>query len=272
MDGLVLEDLRQLASVEFGHAYSEVARLRGLRDLSNATTLFSASTAGYMGSLDSLLSVANRQPKQTGVAGLGFITSGSSVVASPLVTTFGSRILARRAAQKLKSLNIPNADDVTNQFDEHRQRLEHLISAAEPSEKELLKALDVRCSVYQLHNAIFDTRNDARLLSKRTARKDLAERLFFSSIVGGTNIARGSQLAVAGFRYYDSPKNAFRLVASASTVFIGGSGVWTADNIQGKIREELLDERLKASRLSVHAKLLTDLENLQRMEDQMSVY
>lgn len=272
-DGQVLQDLRDLASIEFGRIYCEVAGIRSLRDLSNVTAFLSASTAGYMGSLDSLLSVANRKTRQTGVAGLGFITSGASVAASPLITSLGSKIASKRAAQELKESNIYDADQLTlDQFEQHRQLLERLSSGADPAEKLLLKALDTRRSVYQLHNAILNARSDARLIAKRTARRDLAERLFFSSIVGGTNIARGTQLAIAGFHYYDSSKDVFRLVASASTAFIAGSGVWTVDNLQGKIREELLNKRLKTAKLSVHAKLATDLENLQLMEDQMSVY
>ena len=271
-DGLVLRDLRELVSNEFNHAYCEVARFRGVRDASNATALFSGAAAGYMGSLQSLLSVANRHPHQTGVAGLGFITSGSSVAATPLIVKFSGHAARSGAAKKLHKHGIGFPDSPKDQFDVHRARFEQLVSAAPPAETSILTALNARSTIYRLHNEIIDARDQDRLDLKRKSNRDLVERLFFSSIIGGTNIARGAQLVVAGFHYGDVPKENFKLVASASTAYIAGSAVWTADNIQSKVREELLERKIKAGKLSVHGKLLRDLEDLQQMEDQISVY
>lgn len=270
-DGLVLQDLRDLVSNEFYNAYCEVAKLRGVRDSSNATALFSATAAGYMGSLQSLLSVANYHPQQTGVAGLGFITAGSSVAATPLLVKLGGSIASRGAANKLKQSGVTRVVP-QGQFESHRARFEQLVSNAPPSETALLTAIDARNTIYKLHNEILDARDLGRTEVKRQSGRDLAERLFFSSIVGGTNIARGSTLVVAGFKYGTVPEKNFKLVAAASTAFIAGTGVWTADNIQSKVREELREKKFKAGKLSVHGKLLQDLEDLQEMEDQMSVY
>jgi hypothetical protein len=94
--------------------------------------------------------------------------------------------------------------------------------------------------------------------------------MFYSTIVGGTQAARGTQLAVAGFKYFDESRKAFPLVAAASTTYIAGSGVWSLDNIQGKIREEVA--RRKSTTTSVHAKLLEDMDDLENMDDQMSIF
>jgi len=270
-DGHVLQDLRELASREFYHAYSEVAQLRCVRDTANATALFSAAAAGYMGSLQSLLSVANRHPRQTGVAGLGFITAGSSVVVTPLIVKLGGSLARKRAAGILERNGVTPTPP-QEQFDLHRARFEQAVSEAPPSERSLLKAIDARNTIYKLHNEMLDARDHDRSVLRHKSKRDLAERLFFSTIVGGTNIARGSQLVVAGFHYGDMPKENFKLVASASTVFIAGSGVWMADNIQSKVREKLLERRIRVGKLSVHGRLLSDLEDLQQMEDQISVY
>ncbi len=270
-DGLVLQDLRELVSAEFAHSYCEVAQLRGVRDASNAAAFLSSAAAGYMGSLQSLLAVADRHPHQTGVAGLGFITAGSGVAATPLLVKLGGAVAKRRAVSKLNQRGV-STDLPEDQLELHRAKFEQVVSAAPPSEKSLLAALDARSTIYRLHNEMLDARDHDRAALKRRTRRDLAERLFFSTIVGGSNIARGTQLVVAGFHYADVPTTNFKLVASASTVFIAGSGVWTADNIQGKVREELLERKIKAGKLSVHGKLLQNLEDLEEMEDQISVY
>jgi len=270
-DGHVLQDLRTLVSDEFQHAYCEVAKLRSVRDLSNATALFSGAAAGYMGSLQSLLSVANRHPNQTGVAGMGFITAGSSVAATPIIVKLGSNLARKRAANRLEHHEITKVSPGA-QFDLHRARFEQLVASAPPSERTLLTALDARNTIYKLHDGMIDARDQDREFIKRKARRDFMERMFYSSIIGGSNIARGSQLVVAGFHYGDNPEENFRLVAAASTVFIAGSGVWTADNIQSKVREELLESKIRRGKLSVHGKLLRDLEDLQQMEDQIRAY
>jgi hypothetical protein len=273
VDGLILVDLKELAEQEFLDAYCDVARLRANRDLSNLTTLVGASSAGYLGSLNSLLSVANRSPKQTGVAGLGFITSGSTVMVSPLVTSLGSDLSRRRAQSRLSAFGVEAHDVSLAKLDQHCKYFGQVIAKADDADKRLLQALNARRSVYNLHNAILLARGEWRSDLRLRSRRDLAERLFFSTVVGGTNIARGSQLALAGFHYFDSPPDTFRLVASASTAYIAGTGMWTVDNLQGKFREELIQRKLKkATKLSVHARLLEDLEQLKMMEDQMSLY
>lgn len=273
VDGLVLLDLKDLTEKEFVDAYCDVVQLKTNRDLANLTTLVGASAAGYGGSLNSLLSVANHEPKQTGVAGIGFITAGSTVMLSPLISAMGSELSKRQALSRLSVLNLKASDISLARLDHHCQCLEQAIAKAEDADKILLQALEARRSVYNLHNAILITRSKWRSDSRSRSRRELAERLFFSSAVGGTNIARGCQLALAGFRYFDSPPNTFRLVASASTGYIAGTGIWTVDNVQGKLREELIKRKLKkASKLSVHGRLLEDLDQLDMMEDQMSLY
>jgi len=48
--------------------------------------------------------------------------------------------------------------------------------------------------------------------------------------------------------------------------------VWTFDNLQGKAREEIAKANLKKAKLSVQARLADDLDSLEEMEDQMSIY
>jgi hypothetical protein len=271
-DGLVLKDIRDLTCAEFAHSYCDVVRLRAKRDIGNGAALFGAATAGYMGSLQSLLSVANRQPKQIGVAGTGFITSGASVVAAPLITKYGGDYFSKRAEKKLDGIILDDNEAARARFDQNRQRLESLIASASADDTEVLKALSARQAVYSLKNKMFDSRHEFRVHHRITAKRELLERQFFASIIGGTNIARGSQLAVAGFKHYDNSRNIFRLVTSASVCFIAGTGVWSFDNVQVKAREEIAKSKLKNAKLSVEARLADDLDSLEDMEDRMSLF
>lgn len=272
VDGQVLNDIRDLTTAEFHKSYREIAGHHGARNMANATTLFGAGTAGYAGSLQSLLSVTDRIPQQTGVAGIGFMTSGASVVASPLLIHWSEQNSKNRASAKLEKLHVGANVGAAERFASDRKRLEHLIQTADPSEKELLVALGARSTVYTLHSTIFDSRHAIRQNERQRAHKDLKERMFFSTIVGGTQIARGAQLAVAGFEYPDDKQTLFKLAASASTAYIVGTGVWTLDNVQSKIREEATRRRLHKAKMSVHANLLTDLDTLDDMDNQMSIY
>ena len=270
VDGLVLNDLRDLTVSEFQFAYRDICRLRTARDTATATTAFGAATAAYGGSLQSLLSIANREPKQIGAAGIGFITSGSSVMVSPMLVHWAGHRARNRAQATLESAGVISHDVAAESFDQHREELAGLIAKADASDKELLQALDARKSVYDLQNNLLDARQLTRVAVEKRLKKELHERMFFSTIVGGTQVARGTQLCVAGFKYFDAPTKSYPLVAAASTTYIAGSGVWTLDNIQGKLREEAA--RLKPVATSVHGKLLEDLEDLENMDNQMSIF
>lgn len=270
VDGLVLHDLRDLTVSEFQFTYRDISRLRTARDTATATTVFGAATAAYGGSLQSLLSVANREPKQIGAAGVGFITSGSSVVASPMLIHWAGHHARNRAQAKLESVGITSPDVAASSFDDHRKELADLVAKADSTDKQLLEALGARQSVYDLQNNLLDARQLTRAAVEKRLKKELHERMFFSTIVGGTQVARGTQLCVAGFKYFDAPTKSYPLVAAASTTYIAGSGVWTLDNIQGKVREEAARKRPVST--SVHGKLLEDLEDLENMDNQMSIF
>ncbi len=273
VDGLVLRDLRDLTVSEFQYSFSDIARLRSARDAATLTTAFGAATAAYGGSLQSLLSVADREPKQVGVAGIGFITSGSSVIASPMLIHWAGHHARFRARAKLESAGVTARVIAAENFDAHRKELAELIARADSSDKQLLQALDARKTVYDLQNELLDAREETREAIDKRIKKEYHERMFYSTTVGGTQVARGAQLAVAGFKYFDAATKSYPLVAAASTTYIAGSGVWTLDNIQGKLREEIARKRATTiTTTSVHAKLLEDMDDLENMDDQMSIF
>lgn len=272
-EGEILKDVRELVSWEFAYAYCQIRELRGVRDAATLTALVGASTAGYLGSLNALLSVANRAPTQVGTAGIGFITSGSSVVVAPLVNILGGKLANKQARATLDANNISTSEFIADKFAQDRLRCEQALAAmASDSDAQAMRALTTRASVYALHQNIFDARKQAKHLDSGISKRELKERMFFSSVVGGCNIARGIQLALAGFRYSNSPSTAFKLVASASTGYIVGSGFWTLDNIQGQIREERIKQKLAKAKPEAESALEKQLHDLEIMEDQMSIY
>lgn len=271
-DGLVLKDIRDLTCAEFAHSYCDVVRLRAQRDIGNVEALIGASTAGYLGSLNALLAVADRNNKQIGVAGIGFMTSGSSVVTAPMLTKLCGNLAVKRAEKKLEGILLDDNEATRARFEQNRAKLESLIASANSNDKNLLQALDARDAVYSLKDKMFNSRHEFRVNHRRKAKRELVERQIFASIIGGANIARGAQLAAAGFHYTNEPKTIYRVVASSATCYIAGSGVWTFDNIQGKVREEVAKANLKKAKLSVQGRLNDDLDALEQMEDQMSIY
>ncbi len=271
-DGLVLKDIRDLTCAEFAHSYCDVVRLRAQRDIGNVEALIGASTAGYLGSLNALLAVADRNNKQIGVAGIGFITSGSSVVTAPMLTKLCGDLAVKRAEKKLQGILLDDNEATRARFEQNRAKLESLIASANSNDTNLLQALDAREAVYALKDKMFNSRHEFRVNHRRKAKRELVERQIYASIIGGANIARGAQLAVAGFHYTNQPKTIYRIVASSATCYIAGSGVWTFDNIQGKVREEIAKANMKKAKLSVQGRLNDDLDALEEMEDQMSIY
>jgi hypothetical protein len=271
-DGDIVSDIRDLACVQFANYYMKSQKAKVTRDTGTVLTLAGAATGGYLGSLNSLLAVTNHNPQGAGVAGIGFIVSGAIVALTPLLVGAAGKISSHITEHKLQQVLGNLNTKTTEAFEADRQRLSDLIAKTDKSELALFNGLSTRTSAYELQTAIFE--NQIEVAQKQAQRQDrsLRERLVFSSLVGGSNLARGVQLELAGFKYDNSPSQAFLLTATASTTYMAGAGIWVLNTLQDRVRAEMLKRKTQGAQLSVKAKLEQRLSDIEEVEDAVSLY
>jgi len=270
-DGIVLKDIRDLELARFTNYYARASQAKVTRDVGALLSLAGAGTGGFLGSLNSLLAVSNHQPRRGGTAGIGFIISGSIVALTPLLIRATSQIAENRAARQAQK-TLGEQTQSLDKLETDQQHLLDLLAQADNSELAFLNGLSARTAAYQLHKEIFENQNIVAAKKADQSKRTFREQLAFSSIVGGTNLARGIQVAIAGFGYPNNAKTGFLLTATASTTYMVGAGAWIINTLQERTRAEILAQKIKAATSSTQAQLQDRLERLEEMEEIVSLY
>jgi hypothetical protein len=290
-EGLVLKDVRDLALSEYMQFYVRANKFFGSREANALMAVTAASTGGFQGSLLGMVSAAKRDPRLVGPGGLGFLISGATIVATPVVARLSANIRGKHARHKISS----ELDNITtksiDQLNDHRLALSRLTlqNAALESQPKVSK----RLIAYEKQATLFSAQNEMNAAEKRLGDKEFKERLFFASAIGGTKMSWGINLANAGYRFKPqvipqlsidkktkkrsikfvadpSPARMFtHRVAVGSTTYIPGTGMWILDTLQNRIRGEMRNRSLLADK--THPSILLK-ERFDRLDEIDSVF
>jgi len=272
-DGVVLKDIRDLASRQFAEYYIQTRHSLAARDAGSLLAIVGAGTSGYLGSISTLLAVTERNPKLTGVGGIGYATAGSIVMMTPILTRLAGNLASKSSERKMQNMVYSNLEGMNRGiFEADRQKLLAILDKADSSDLVLMKGLNARISAYQLHKTIFDNQKAIAVRHAERRNSELKEDLLFSGIVGGTSIARGSLMMEAGFNYSRDPSKLFKLGAIASTIYMVGAGAWLYDTLQDRIRADIRDRKAKIAQSSTQNQLQQRLQSIEEMEDTVSLY
>lgn len=293
-EGKVLKDVEQCALDEFVKISARAARWKIARNTTNAMTLGNAATGGYVGSLGNLLAVANRKPRLALPAGVGFIVSGGFIVFNAPTTKLLSTVLAKREGKK-ERIAIGVSQTAPEDFDRSREAFAALLSN-QPSSI-LLDSAKKRLQMYELQNEVVDMTANASQAEARAANKEFVEKMIVGAAAGGTKIAWGTNLVIAGSAWSNTapakaqsipvvvggqryripirpPKTPAQMfnkrVAQGATCQVVGSGLASLDVLQSRVRGELRARDAKAKGKSPSALIANRLRKLDDMERQLA--
>lgn len=267
----LMSTVRDNALFEYATFRKEVMARKVSFHTGNLLGFSSLATGGYIGSLMSLIAVANRKPRLAGSAGIGFIISGALIPVIPVATKYAAK-LGTKYANKSVIADIGIADPLSgNRFDKIQKELVYEVSNSPQSQ--ILQGVKSRLSAYEIEGGILDRASISVPISEKKAQKRaFAERLIINTIIGGTKLAYGVQLANAGFGYkvrppYPSVKVSFPFggtkitgtlpkprgaaelfshrVAQAATTFIPGTGLGLVDTVLSRFRQEVKAHKMK---------------------------
>ncbi len=285
-EGSVLQDVRDLALNEYSQFFVRSHKFFGNRAASSLLAVTAASTGGFEGSLLGIVSAYKRRPKLVGPGGVGFIISGATIVATPATARLVANIRGGLARKKISSeLNTMTTKSVS-QLDADRAKLEQLASRSHSCEHYNLTNLSRRLSAYSKENKLFTAQNEINAREKASSNREFRERMLFATLIGGTKMSWGINLANAGFRFSPhsilqltkvkgkvqakivsdpAPAKLFtRRVAIGATTYVPGTGLWIFDTLQNRIRGEMRNHTL-ASQKNLPGALLK--ERLDRVEE-----
>lgn len=274
-EGLVLQDLRNLAMAEYVQFHVRAKKRTLSRNVAYLNGFFSATTGGYLGSLMGLLAVTNRNPRYAGPAGIGFTLSGMSIVAGPILGRMAGNAAGALAKSQLKRQLGPVAPA---HLAEHITTLKACSAGGEPR-------LSTRIAIYEETDGLLARQAKMNAAEKKKADKEYRERLIANAMIGGTKMAWGIQLMNAGFNFHQVPKPQARpsyihkaqtpaqvfahRVAQGSTSYIPGTSLWILDTLQARARGEMDVYTMGQQSALPHQKLKDRLDRLEAMETKL---
>lgn len=271
-EGTVLEDIDELSKMAFVDSFIKVKHGLWQRETAKILAVESAATGSFLGSLNGLLAFTDHHPHQAGVAGIGFVLGGTSVMATPFIMKYSGAYGAHRARQlmskTLGEVKIKNTAKLKTDMDQ----LSTIIKTADQAEQQMLAALNARQSIYEAHQLLLFDEPFLTASEKKRTEAQFKERVVFSTLIGSSNVARGIISMVGGFHYYDQPKKFDLLNAVAATSYTAGTGIWLGDLMQQRTRAVLHERKIKMANASPAEKLQARLDAIDNMDNTISVF
>lgn len=286
----VLKDVKNCALDEFVGLSARAAKWKTARNTTNIMNFGNAATGGFIGSLGNLLAVSNRKPRIALPAGVGFITSGSFITLNAPTTRLLSTFLAKREAKKERALT-GILEGAPQSFDGDRERLAALLSTSSAGTE--VDNVRRRMPIYKLQDEALELNANLSRAEKRSADKEYLEKMLVGAVAGGTKIAWGTNLVVAGsawsnkaparaptvpvvvgrqtfrapVRTFKTPAQLFsKRVAQGATCQVVGSGIAALDVLQSRIRGELRVRDAKSKGHSAGQIMSTRISKLEEIE------
>src|SRR5579875_433727 len=185
---VVLSDIADNASDEFVANCSRTARLRAFRCGLNFMDNYTSGTGAFWGGLLIYLAAAHKHPETAGTGGIGFIVSGTGFMTGQAVAYAASKIAEKRTRAQLLARRPGLKPDAGKKLDDDLRAL------ASMSGSQHQKACELMSTCLARHRALHETEN------RRMYHKFLHDETI-NFCEGGANIAAGSILAQAGFKF-----------------------------------------------------------------------
>ncbi|MBX9687844.1 MAG: hypothetical protein K2X27_14155 [Candidatus Obscuribacterales bacterium] len=230
----VLQDCRDLSLLEFSKLYIDARKKRIARDVTTVGTIAVCATGAFPGALAVTRGIQEVNLKMIGGGGIGFLISGATLAGAPLLIHGGAAAGGAWTKHNLsKTLGEIQCKVASNLESDTASLLAMKTDTASSSQ------LSSRMNAYKSMPSLFAERQDFLEAEHRKNKRDTIEDFITYAIEGGPQIAWGTLVARAGYRYNRNASKAFKLIAEGATVNEVAWGSWLLNKTQGSIRDEL---------------------------------
>jgi len=247
LEGEVLRDICHLTFDEYKTTHIGIARFRTFQN-SLYVGDFAKHTTGWVGNMLGIISQGIRNPVLSGPNGVCITISGALIAANPIV----SRGLGKLAeVQTRKKLNRELGDTESRDFALFEKDAKALKSAlainrffgARP-----LSACEDRMALYETEDVSRQRQLRLAVEEIRAGQRSATQNVFASQIVGGSKIANGIALVMAGYEFPRNTRANFPLVVSGNIAYMSGSAYSVVDNIRIQVQAERSRRKLEKRR------------------------
>lgn len=229
----VLQDCRDLVLLEFSKVYVDGRKKRIKRDVTTLGTIAVCATGAFPGALGVVRGIQEVNLKMIGGGGIGFLVSGATLAGAPLLIHGGAQIGGAWTQKNLSKTLGALECKMASQLKEDVDKLATVRIDAEST------TTSARVASYRKLSDLISERQEYLEAEKKRNRSKAIEDFVAYAIEGGPQIAWGTMVARAGYRYNRNAKKAFKLIAEGATVNEVSWGSWLLNQTQGEIRDEL---------------------------------
>lgn len=268
----VLQGIRDQGLIEYANFYVRARKRALARDFEYLNTIGITTTGGFQGSINGYMAVEKRDRKYAQSAGLGFLESGSLIVLAPWMSKgtqmVTGKIVGKNIKKKLGDLGGTSLEKLTSDLDELKKKRIYTPAGERPGN------IENRLVAYDAARGVFDEQKHFNAGEKKKADAAWKERVFFNTIVGGTKMAWGTNLAYGGFRYAGksvktNPRNFSKFVAIGSTPYVAGTATWMFDALQSRTRGEMDLFTMGTQQATPIHKLNRRLSSIEKIEESL---
>ncbi len=235
----VLQDCRDLVLLEFSKLYVDARKKRIKRDVTTLGTIAVCATGAFPGALGVIRGIQEVNLKMIGGGGIGFLVSGATLAGAPLLIHGGAQLGGAWTQKNLSKTLGALECKMASQLKEDVDKLATVrIDAASTTTA-------ARVSSYRQLSDLLAERQDYLAQEKKRNKSQAIEDFVAYAIEGGPQIAWGTMVARAGYRWNRNPARAFKLIAEGATVNEVSWGSWLLNQTQGEIRDELYNMKHK---------------------------
>lgn len=228
----VLQDGRDLALVEFSKLYVDARKKRIARDVTTIGTIAVCATGAFPGAMEVVRGIQHVSLKEIGGGGIGFLISGATLAGAPLLIHGGAAIGGAWTQQSLSKRLATEQGKLAKTLQEDTESLSRIKGDYSPQ-------VARRIESYKLMAKLFAERQEFLEAERRRNKEKTIEDFITYGIEGGPQIAWGTLVARAGYRWNRNPAKAFKLIAEGATVNETAWGSWLINKTQGSFRDEL---------------------------------
>lgn len=231
-EGKVLSGIQELGLIEFSRLYIDSRKKHTARDITTIGTIAVCTTGAFIGALGVIKGLRDVNLKKVGGGGIGFLISGGTLTAAPLLIHGGAAVTGKISKEKMQSI-LANAENQTaeNLSRDVNQLSSLLAASGEGNDTESAR-------VYKTIAGIIEERQAFLQKDKKDQKKEMIESFISYAARGGPQIGFGTMLCRAGYSYTTQPARALRAVAQGATINEVSWGVWLADVLQKGVRNE----------------------------------
>ncbi len=257
----VLKDFRDLSILEFSKIYVDSRKRHSARDITTIGTLAVCATGAFPGALSVLQGIKAVNTKQIGGGGVGFLISGATLTAAP-VLIHGGAALTGKVAQARLSKQI---GEVSCKTTEKLTADTKLLTEAMANNR--TTPLQARTDTYQTMGKLINDRTEYMEKDKKAQKREMIESFVSYAARGGPQIAFGTCIARGGYRYNRNPYKVFKGVAQGATANEASWAIWMLDVIQKQTRNEI--KNYKEAHATVQPAFSPQNEELKKLESQI---